>query len=129
MTEHLALTERFRAGRPLHVGAVTLLPIERVAVRWTGYARWAWFSVAVDPYALVVRHTGCVRALDADAVPISLEHLREKLPELDGLLAALAESNPHRALESKHRPAPSAEAESTAGASVNSPELRVLGGR
>ena len=45
----------------------------------------AWFSVAKQPYALVVRDAAGIQAVDID-VSISLEELRERIPELDALL-------------------------------------------
>jgi uncharacterized spore protein YtfJ len=46
----------------------------------------AWFSVAKQPYALIVRDDTGIRTIDID-VAVSLGELRERIPELDALLA------------------------------------------
>jgi hypothetical protein len=88
MPERTSHTETVRAGTPLRIGIVTVLPIERAVVRSDRSALRAWFSAAVEPYALIVRDAGGIRAVDADATPISLEELREKIPGLDALMAS-----------------------------------------
>jgi hypothetical protein len=87
--ERASHTETVRAGVPLRVGPVTLLPIERVVVHADKGALGAWFTAAKEPYALVVRDAGGVRALDVCATAVSLEALRERLPGLDAVLASL----------------------------------------
>jgi hypothetical protein len=49
----------------------------------------AWFSVAKQPYALVVRDANGIRTLNIDAAAVSLEQLREQIPGLDALLAPM----------------------------------------
>ena len=89
MPERNTRTETWHAAPPVTVGSVTLLPIERV-VRQSdkGNAR-VWCLVAREPYALVVRDAGGIRAVDTDATAVPLEELRKKIPELDGLLASI----------------------------------------
>ncbi len=89
MPERTGHTETVRAGTPVSVGSVTLLPIERVVVRSDRGAQRVWFFVAKEPYALIVRDAGGIRAMGADAAAISLEKLREKIRGLDALLAAM----------------------------------------
>ncbi len=90
MPEHAGRIETVRAGMPVRVGDVTLLPIERVVVRSARAAHGVWVSAAVEPYALVVRDAGGVRVVEIDGTVISLEQLRERIPELDaGTRAAL----------------------------------------
>ncbi len=86
MSEKRTFTETLRAGSPVHVGGVTLVPIEHVVLRSEMGIFGAWFSVAKRPYALIVRDAAGIRTVDID-VAISLEELRERIPELDGLLA------------------------------------------
>jgi len=88
MPERTSHTETVRAGTPLCIGTVTVLPIERAVVRSDRGALRAWFSAAVEPYALIVRDADGIRAVDAEATPISLEELRQKIPGLDALLAS-----------------------------------------
>ena len=78
-----------RAGKPLRVGSVTLLPIERVVVHSDVGALGAWCTAAKEPYALVVRDAGGIRALDLGGTAVSLEALREGIPALDAVLASM----------------------------------------
>jgi len=86
MSEKSTFTETLRAGIPVHVGGVTLVPIEHVVLRSEMGIVGAWFSVAKQPYALIVRDATGIRTVDIDAA-ISLGELRERIPELDALLA------------------------------------------
>ena len=83
------LTRNLTAGAPIRVGSVTLLPIERVVIRTDMAATGAWFSVAKQPYALVVRDANGIRTVDIDAAAVSLEQLREQIPGLDAMLAPM----------------------------------------
>lgn len=82
-------TETLRAGMPFDVGTVTLLPIERVVMHATRGGMGAWLSVAKTPYAMIVRDADGVRALATDAAGVTLEQLRENIPELDAVLASI----------------------------------------
>ena len=88
MPERATHTDVLRAGRPLRVGPVTLLPIERVVLRAGTAASAAWFSAEKEPYAIVVHDEGGVRAVGVGPVVVSLADLREKVPGLDDELAA-----------------------------------------
>jgi uncharacterized spore protein YtfJ len=76
--------EVLRAGEPVRVGSLTLLPIERVVVHASAGARTAWFTAAKEPYALVVRDERGVRAIGVGGAEVSLEALREAIPGLEG---------------------------------------------
>ena len=89
MPERTTHTEAVCVGTPVMVGSVTLLPIERVVLHSNLAGGHAWFSAAKEPYALVVRDAGGVRAIDTDAAAVSLEALREKVPGLGAVLAAM----------------------------------------
>ncbi len=89
MPERASQVETVRAGKPLGVGSVSLLPIERVRVCSDRSARGAWFAVAMEPYALVVRDAGGLRAVGPDAEALSLDELREQIRGLDALLASM----------------------------------------
>ena len=89
MPERTSRTETVRAGAPIHVGPVTLLPIERVVVHSVADARRVWVTAAKEPAALVVRDATGTWAIGADAMPVSLQELRERVPGLDGLLASM----------------------------------------
>jgi uncharacterized spore protein YtfJ len=77
-----------RAGTPLRVGRVTLLPIERVVVLAGTGAGTAWFSASKEPVALVVRDEDGVHAIGLGAMAVSIEALRERIPGLDDGLGA-----------------------------------------
>ena len=86
MPEKNAFTETLRACSPLHVDGVTLVPIERVALQSEMGSAGAWFSVAKQPYALIVRDAAGIRTVNIGAA-VSLGELRETVPKLDALLA------------------------------------------
>ena len=86
MPERVDRVEKVRAGRPLCVGGVALLPIERVVVRSHPAARGGWVIASVEPYALVVRDGRRLRVLVLAGVSVSLAQLRERIPGLDASL-------------------------------------------
>lgn len=89
MLECTSHTETVRAGTPVTHGAVMLLPIERVVLHSGRGNTRVWFSVIKEPYALVVRDAGGLWAIDTDAAAVSLDGLRERVPGLDTVLAAM----------------------------------------
>lgn len=89
MPERSARVETLRAGRPIRVGSVVLLPIERAVVRAGGGTLHAWLSAAKEPHALIVRDASGLRAVDAGGAPVALDELREGVPGLDALLASM----------------------------------------
>lgn len=92
MPEMSRFDEALRAGAPLAVGPITLLPIERVVLSAGRSAGLAWITALKEPHALIVRDARGLHAFDAGAAPVSLDALREKIPELDAALVALSES-------------------------------------
>jgi hypothetical protein len=89
MPERGDYTEVVRAGTPLKLGPVALLPVERVVLRADRRDALACYAAVKELYALIVRDAEGVRALDCAAVTVPLEALREKLPDLDSVLAAM----------------------------------------
>jgi hypothetical protein len=89
MPERGRRSEAFRAGAPLVVGAVTVVPIERTVSYAHRGRTHAWFSIVLEPYALVVRDAAGIRALGTGEVAVSIEQLRHSVPELDALLASI----------------------------------------
>ncbi|UCH18334.1 MAG: hypothetical protein JSW36_04710 [Burkholderiales bacterium] len=89
MSERGRRSEALRAGRPLVVGAVTVVPIERTVIHADRGSTHAWFSIAMEPYALVVRDAAGIRALGTGEVAVSIEQLRHSVPALDALLASI----------------------------------------
>jgi len=88
MPERPSRTETWRAGSLLKVGPMALLPIERVVINVNRGKARAWFTVAKEPFALVVRDSGGVRAVATTASAVSLDELRQRIPELETLLTA-----------------------------------------
>ncbi len=89
MPEREPSRDSVRAGSPISVGSVTLLPIERIVLSADRREAFAWYTAAKEPYALIVRDAGGIRAFGRDAVAVPLEALREKFPGLDSVLAAM----------------------------------------
>ena len=84
--------EALRAASPLRVGAVTLVPVERVAIRSATGDAGCWISAFKEVFAVVVCDAGGVRALAADSSEIELDALMEKTPNLGAVLAGLSTS-------------------------------------
>ena len=74
-----------RPGTPVHFSDVTVLPVEQVSLHMEMGIAGAWFSAAKQPYALIVRDAGGIRAVDIDTA-VSLDQLRESIPGLGALL-------------------------------------------
>ena len=89
MPEHVIRRERMHAGTPLKVGPVGLLPIERVVLHARCMRRGLWCVAFREPWALIVRDAKGVRVVGACAAPPVLEALREQIPDLESVLAAL----------------------------------------
>lgn len=89
MLEHARRSETVRAGTPVTHGAVVLLPIERVVSHSGRRSTRLWYSANKEPYALIVRDANGIWAIDTDAVAVSLDGLRESVPGLDTVLAAM----------------------------------------
>jgi len=89
MRERNARMETLRTGKPLTIGSVTLLPIERTVTHAERLRAHWWFVVEKEPHALVVRDAGGVRAIAVAAVQVSVERLLEEVPDLDTALASM----------------------------------------
>lgn len=89
MPDRAARVDTVRAATPLRIGAVTLLPLERIVVRVErGVLGATWVFAAREPYALIVRDADGVRVVAIGVTGVSLEQLRERIPGLDAVLAA-----------------------------------------
>ncbi len=81
--------EALRAGNPLSVGDVTLVPIERAWVRSDMGDAGYWTSAFKEFFAVVVCDASGVRALDANSSEIALDALIRKTPNLGAILSGL----------------------------------------
>jgi hypothetical protein len=88
MPERKTHGETLQAGAPITVGALVLVPIERVERHVDIGESGLWFSFEKVPYALVIRDAYGTRAVNVEAVAVSLEELRAKIPGFDALLAS-----------------------------------------
>ena len=82
--------EALRAGKPLSVGDVTLVPIARAGIRSDMGDAGYWISAFKEPFAVVVCDAGGVRALAADSSELALDALMEKTPNLGAILSELS---------------------------------------
>jgi hypothetical protein len=89
MPECHGCSDTLRAGAPITVGAVTLLPIERVQRYVDRDATGVRFGFMRKPHALVLCERGATRAVDVEANAVSLTELRDSVPGLDAALASL----------------------------------------
>ena len=85
MPEDTVHKETLRAGEPLQIGKLTLLPIERVATQTGGGAAHAWLSASKEPVALVVRDAKGVCTIGISTA-LSIEQARAQVPGLDHLI-------------------------------------------
>ena len=84
--------EALRAAGPLRVGDVTLVPVARAGIRSDSGEGGYWLIAFKEPWAVVVRDTGGVRALAMDSSDIALDALIEMTPNLAAILSELSES-------------------------------------
>lgn len=81
--------EVLRATRPLIVGGVTLIAIERTGIQSVRGNAGVWLSGFKQAYAVVVCDANGIHAFDADSTELELGVLMQKIPELGNLLAGL----------------------------------------
>lgn len=70
-----------RPCRPLCVGTVTLVPIERFEMQAEKTRAGVWFRVQRAPWAILVRDPAGVRAIAIDGEEVTLKRLRDEVPE------------------------------------------------
>jgi len=89
MPERVRQTDEVCAGAPLRVGPLAVVPIERMLLNAYQGDGCLWLSSTKEPYALIVRDAAGIRVLGVSAATMSLDALRELVPELDAMLATL----------------------------------------
>lgn len=82
--------ETLRAGEPVKVGGVTLVPIERTRIGSDAGGAGCWIGAFKEVVAVVVCDDGGVRALTTDSSEIDLESLIEETPNLRAVLSTLS---------------------------------------
>ncbi|HEU0203289.1 MAG TPA: hypothetical protein VFR86_23015 [Burkholderiaceae bacterium] len=86
MPERTTDREALRAGTPMTLGGAILLPIERVVLHASQGDTGLWVWAAKELHVLIVRDENGTRALGTDAAAVSLDALREQVPQLDSVL-------------------------------------------
>jgi len=80
--------ERWRAGKPIVAGGVTVVLVERLFLESYDGNGAGWLHGSLEPRAVVVRDAAGVRAFDTKARSIPVESLVQKIPELGALLGS-----------------------------------------
>jgi hypothetical protein len=78
-----------RASSPVHVGEITLVPVECAEIRSGTGEAGCWVGAFKAVHAIVVADASGVRALAADSTDIALDHLIRNTPNLGDILAEL----------------------------------------
>lgn len=73
----------------MRLGPASLLPVERTVTRVRAARHGGWIATVREPCALVVRDALGLCVLDAGGGAHSLQDLRERVPGIEPLLAAL----------------------------------------
>lgn len=81
--------EEVRAGKPITVGAATLIPIERTCVSGAGTQAGAVFSASKGVAGIVVSVGKNRYALDLTGEQVPMEEYLSQVPELAPLLDRL----------------------------------------
>ena len=78
-----------RAGSPVRVGEVTIVPLERVAVHHGGGKDRLWAYVCKEPVGVVVVSAGETWALNVQGERVPLETYIDRIDGLRSVLASL----------------------------------------
>jgi len=79
-----------RAARPVRVGDITLVPVERTEILSGKGDAGCWMSASKEPFAVVVCDAGGIRALAIDSSELALDALIEEIPNLAAILSGLS---------------------------------------
>lgn len=80
------MTNQLRAGAPLAVGEVFLIPVERMAVRVESRRHGHWFSGTKEVVAVVVCESGSLRVIDVQARELPVDELVNEIPCLAAVI-------------------------------------------
>lgn len=84
--------ETLRAGSPLRVGDVTLVPIERARIDSVKGDAGYWIGAFKEAFAVVLYDVSGVRVLSVDSSEIDLDSLIKETPNLGAILTGLSVS-------------------------------------
>jgi hypothetical protein len=79
--------DALRAARPLTIGDITIIAIERFGIQSDRGDAGFWLSGFKEVYAVVVCDTSGIRVLDTASADIELDELVQQIPELGPLLS------------------------------------------
>lgn len=79
---------KLRAGAPLTVAGITLIPIERLRIDAVRQPQAYWFNASKDAVAVVICSTEGMRVVDVEANERSIDEFITAIPGLASLLAA-----------------------------------------
>ena len=81
--------DKLIAGKPINIGKVTLLPIERYAIHSGKGSAGYWLTAHIVPHAIVIRDSRGIRAINLETKELSLDVLNEAVPGLREILIFL----------------------------------------
>ena len=81
-----------RAGKPLRVGAVTLVPIERSGIASSSGAAGYWLSAVKEAFHDTFARAWAGGALAVDTADVALDALIRETPNLGAILSELSAS-------------------------------------
>ena len=80
--------DELRAGKPMVVGEITLIPIERCYIHSIPGDKGGWLYGLKEPFAIITCDATGIRAYDTASIEISVASLIQKIPDLSAVLAA-----------------------------------------
>ena len=77
---------RYQLSTPMTISDITLITIERLSIEANSGELAYWLNAIKEPYALVIRNTEGVHALDMAGKPMAITELNELVTGLDQVL-------------------------------------------
>lgn len=77
---------RLQTGAPINIDGLTLIIIERLSINVNNACHSLRLNAGKEPYALVIRDTRGLRALDMMGKRLVIEELIEEIPDLIDLI-------------------------------------------
>jgi len=73
---------RLELGNPMAIDDLTLVIIERLSINANHAANTLWVNTSKEPYALLIRDTSGLHALDMTGQQLVIEELIKEVPGL-----------------------------------------------
>jgi hypothetical protein len=83
------MMDELKTGSPLVIGKTILLPIEHTVIAADRKGPLSWLTGFKEPHAVIVWDDTGIRAFNTDSIEVPLEPLRQDVPNLDSILAAM----------------------------------------